>query len=104
MKDIRTQWKALAAAKEITREDIAALCLYRTLFVEKDAEEAKSRLFTAFAPITNQIKLDNGALPRESLRYALNSIKYSKIAKWLDPEDLAKMLELAKSTLSLGMK
>lgn len=104
MKDIRTQWKALAAAKEITREDIAALCLYRTLFVDKDAVEAKARLFKSFAPITNKIKLENGAIPRESLRYALNSIKYSHVLQWLDEDDRVKMLELAKATLMLGVK
>jgi hypothetical protein len=104
MKDIRTQWKALAAAKEITREDIAALCLYRTLFKEQQSAEAKTRLHKSFAPIKNEIKLANGAQPYEALVAALRTIKYSHVAQWLDEEDRVKMLELAKETLLAGIK
>jgi citrate synthase len=104
MKDIRTQWKALAAAKEITCEDIAALCLYRTLFNEQQSAEAKSRLHKSFSPIKNEIKLANGAQPYDALVAALRTIKYSHVAQWLDEEDRVKMLGLAKETLLVGIK
>ncbi len=104
MKDIRTQWKALAAKKNIKREDIAALCLYRTLFKEQDTPEAKSRLHKSFAPITNKIKLENGAYPYGALEAALNMIRYSTVAQWLDEEDRDKIVAFAKSTLLAGIK
>ncbi len=104
MKDIRTQWKALAAAKSITREDIAALCLYRTLVREAEEPTAAQRLRKSFSPITNKNKLANGSRPFESLEYALRTIKYSSFAKWLDEEDLNKMTELAKKTATEGIK
>ena len=104
MKDIRTQWKAHAAKKEITSEDIAALCLYRTMFKEQSTDDAKNRLHKSFAPITNKLKLDNGAYPYGALETALRMIKYSNVSRWLDEEDRNKLLELVKATLIAGIK
>jgi hypothetical protein len=99
MKDIRTQWKALAAEKKITREDIAALCLYRTMFKKEQTPEALARLHKSFAPITNAIKLANGAIPHASLDSAVRTIKYSAVAKWLDESDVNELLEFARAVL-----
>lgn len=104
IKDIRPQWKALAAAREITREDIAALCVYRALRKEQVPEGAKSRLHKSFKPITNKVKLENGAYPYGALESALNSIKYSNFAKWLDKEELEQMLDAVKATKNAGIK
>jgi len=116
MKDIRQQWKALAAEKKIKSEDIAALCLYRAINIRSDVDDirtaivcgygqdgAKNRLLRSFKPITNQTKLINGADPQYSLKSSLNLVKYSSVAKWLAEDDLAKLLELAKTTKA-GLK
>jgi hypothetical protein len=97
-KDIREQWKAHAAARKITKEDIAALCIYRALIKEQMPEGAKSRLHKAFQPITNARKLANGTQPYGSLDASLNSIKYSIFAQWLDKEEMQTMLDAAKET------
>lgn len=104
IKDIRPQWKALAAAREVTKEDIAALCIYRALRKEQVPEGAKSRLHKSFKPITNKVKLENGAYPYGALETALNSIKYSNFVKWLDEDELKQMLDAAKSTKNVGIK
>ena len=104
MKDIRTQWKALAAARNIKSEDIAALCIYRALLKEQVPEGAKSRLHKSFKPITNANKLANGAYPYGALETAVNSIRYSTFASWLDEEELKQLLEAAKTTRMAGLK
>lgn len=104
MKDIRVQWKVLAASRKIASEDIAALCIYRALIKEQVPEGAKSKLHKSFSPITNIIKLNNGAYPYSALETAVNSIKYSTFASWLDEEDLNKLLEAAKMTKTGGLK
>lgn len=104
MKDIRTQWKALAATKKITRGDIAALCIYRAMVKEQVPNGAKSRLHKAFTPITNSVKLANGAAPRYALETAIFEIRYSTFAKWLDPEGLSKLLDAARTTKSAGLE
>lgn len=104
MKDIRAQWKALAAVRNITRKDIAALCIYRALIKEQVPEGAKTRLHKSFKPITNANKLANGAYPYGALESAVNSIRYSTFASWLDEEDLNKLLEAAKTTRMAGLK
>ena len=97
-KDIREQWKAHAAARKITKEDIAALCIYRALIKDQIPDGAKSRLHKSFQPITNAKKLANGAEPYGSLNASLNSIKYSIFAQWLDKEEMQAMLDAAKET------
>lgn len=104
IKDIRPQWKALAAAREITKEDIAALCVYRAVRKEQIPEGAKTRLQKSFKPITNKVKLENGAYPNGALETALNSIKYSNFAKWLDKEELDQLLDAVKTTKNAGIK
>jgi len=96
MKDIRQNWKALAAERKITREDIAALNLYRTLIKEQGKEEAISRLRKSFKPITNSIKLENGAYPYGSLESAIWGIKYSTFITWLEKEEQEKLIAFAK--------
>lgn len=104
IKDIRPQWKALAAAREITKEDIAALCIYRAVRKGQIPEGAVSRLQKSFKPITNKTKLENGAYPYGSLDTAMNSIKYSNFAKWLDEAELKQLLDAVKSTKTAGIK
>jgi hypothetical protein len=103
-KDIRAQWKALAADRKITKEDIAALCIYRAMVKEQVPEGAVSRLHRSFKPITNKVKLDNGAAPYAALESAVNSIKYSKFAEWLNKDELNALLEAAKATKAAGLK
>lgn len=96
MKDIRQNWKALAADRKITREDIAALCLYRALVKEQGKEGAISRLRKSFKAITNPVKLENGAYPFGALESSLWSIRHSTLITWLDEEEKQAMLTLAK--------
>jgi hypothetical protein len=104
IKDIRPHWKALAADRKITKEDIAALCIYRAMFKEQVPEGAKTRLHRAFKPITNKVKLENGAYPYGSLESAMYSIKYSAFAKWLNEEEMKALLAAAKVTMNAGIK
>ena len=110
MKDIRNQWKALAAAKKITYTDVAALCVYRALNKLPDPdgtrvaimqgygkEGAIHRLRKSFSPITNHVKLTNGSAPFGTLTTALRMLKYSQIMDWLDPDD-------AKAIINLGLE
>ncbi len=102
MKDIRQQWKALAADRKITSEDIAALCIYRALFNEQGKEDSVDRLSKSFKPITNQVKLDNGIHPYGSLSIALNLVKRSTLFTWLDEADQKTMLDLAREIRPYG--
>jgi len=104
IQDIRPQWKALAAKREITKEDIAALCIYRAVFKGQIPEGGKTRLLKSFKPITNPVKLNNGADPNGALISALHSIKYSHFAEWLDKEELQQLVDAAKETLKAGIK
>ena len=99
MKDIRTLWKARAAAKQISSLDIAALCIYKSLHLEEDLEATKTRLRRSFTPVRNPNKLANGSSPYESLRGALYSTKWSVFKEWLSEEDF-KILE--ERSLLLG--
>lgn len=96
MTDIRQQWKALAAERKITREDIAALALYKTLFKGQGKEDAIARLRKSFISITNLIKLQNGAYPYGALESALWSVKYSAVYSWLQEDEKEKLVALAK--------
>ena len=104
MKDIRPQWKAFAANRNITSQDITALCVYRAVIKGQVPEGAKSRLHKSFKPITNTVKLANGAYPHAALETAVNSIKYSTVASWLDKEELDQLLEAVKTTKTAGLK
>src|SRR5271165_4268355 len=75
--DIRPQWKVLAAKKEITSSDMAALHCYRALVKNEGKEGAIARLKKSFRPIHSSIKLSNGATPYQSLTISLQSLKYS---------------------------
>jgi len=95
-KDIRPLWKALAEERKITKEDIAALCIYRALVKEQGKEGAISRLQRAFKPVTNTVKLENGAAPYGALDSALWLVKRSTFITWLDEEPKQAVLALAK--------
>ncbi len=102
-KDIRPQWKALAADRKITKEDIAALCIYRAVFKGQIPDGAKTRLQKSFTPITNQVKLENGADPYGAMTTAINSIRYSHFAEWLDKEELQQLIDAAKESQKAGI-
>lgn len=95
MKDVRQEWKAHAASKKITSQDIAALCIYRTLVKEQNEEAALSRLKKSFTPVTNPIKLANGANPTASLKNALWMVKNSVFVEWLTAEEYKPLGEMA---------
>lgn len=95
-KDIRPLWKALAAERKITREDIVALCIYRSLRKGEGKEGAISRLQKSFKPITNLVKLENGAYPYGSLESALWRLKNCTFMSWLSESEKQEILSLAK--------
>lgn len=94
--DIRAKWKALSAAREITKEDIAALCIYRSMFKGEGKEGAISRLRKSFIPISNLVKLENGAYPFGALDSALWLAKNSTLVSWLTEDEKKELLALAK--------
>jgi len=94
--DIRQQWKALAVNRTISKEDIAALCIYRALVKEQGKEGAISRLRKSFKPITNPVKLANGADPNFSLKMALWGTRHSVLITWLEPEEQKILGDLSK--------
>lgn len=95
--DIRPQWRKLAAERKITKEDIAALCLYRSMLRGGEKEDTLARLRKSFKPVTNIVKLDNGAYPYGSLQESLRMLKYSTVITWMTSEEAALLLSLAKS-------
>ena len=94
--DIRPQWKALAAKKELTSSDMAALAIYKSLVKGGGKEGAISRLKKSFRPITSPTKLANGADPHLAVTSSLRGIKYSNIAGWLTPAELKVLNDLAQ--------
>lgn len=95
MKDIRQQWKAHAASKKITAQDIAALCIYRALAKEQGQEGALSRLQKSFTPVTNPVKLANGQAPSAALKSALWAVGRSVMVEWLTEEEYKPVGEMA---------
>jgi len=100
---VKEIWKKLANARTLTSQDAAALCLLRSLKSD-DTANTRARLLRAFSPITNKVKLENGAKPFGSLELALRWLKYSEFAKQLPEETQKQMEALAKETLSKGLK
>lgn len=97
--DIRPQWRMLAKERKITKEDIAALCLYRSLIKGGIKEDTLARLRKSFKPISSQIKLDNGAYPYGSLQEAIRMVKYSNLAQWLTKDEAALLHSLGQNVL-----
>jgi hypothetical protein len=95
--DIREKWKALAADRKITKEDIAALCIYRSLIKDEGLDGAKGRLYKAFTPVSNPIKLENGTRPYGSLSQAVACIKWSNVITWLDTDEAKVVSEMAQT-------
>jgi hypothetical protein len=98
-KDIRPLWKSLASKKEITREDMAALCIYRSTIKNEGVEGAKSRLLKSFSPVTNTIKLANGTTPYGAMYAGLIYLHCSNIVKWITQEEIKSITEIAKEIL-----
>lgn len=99
---VKAIWKKLADARTITCQDVAALCLYKSIKLGL-TDDTKARLHRSFKPITNQIKLQNGCTPFEALEKSLRWLKYSEFAKQLPEETQKQMEALAKETLSKGL-
>ena len=102
--DIRAQWKALAAKKEITCHDMAALCLYRSLIKGEGLEGAVSRLKKSFSPLKNQKKIDNTDHVYGSMFRALSLAKYSHLKDWLTKTELEQLAKLAREAGDLRWK
>lgn len=116
-KDIRQNWKQLAKDKKITKEDVAALCLYRALLktstpddtaraiiIGNGKEAALSRLKKSFKEVTNTIKLANGAAPYGAAESALRMVKYSTVLTWLGENEQKIMIELGRALANEGIK
>ena len=99
--DIRAQWKALAADRKITNQDIAALCIYRSMIRGEGKEATIQRLHKSYSPITNTVKLANGASPYWSVRVALYMTRNSSLIEWLTPDEKQALLSMAK-TISMS--
>lgn len=69
-------WKQLAKDKAITKEDVVALCLHKSIQYN-DIWQADVLLKKSFTPITNAVKLTNGSHPNESLYLALRWVQNS---------------------------
>jgi hypothetical protein len=93
--DVRENWKALAADRKITSSDIAALCIYRSILRGEGATGAESRLRKSFFPITNQVKLDNGAAAYGALNSALWLTRHSTFYTWLTQSEQIAMWNIA---------
>ena len=105
MKDIRTLWKARAAAKAISSLDLAALCIYKSLLAEEEGlEGASTRLHKAFTPVTNPRKLANGCTPYSTAQSAILFAYRSTVATWLDREDLDKLQARGQAIYQAGFK
>ncbi len=96
--DIRAQWKALAADRKITKEDIAALCIYRAMLRDEVPALAVTKLQKSFKAVSNPIKLQNGAAPFYARESAMNAVKYSNLTKWLTAEEQTALMDAAKKT------
>lgn len=96
MKDIRQQWKALAAERKIKSEDIAALCIYRALVKNEGKEGAIARLRKSFNPVTNTIKIQNGAAPYYALSVSLWRVKHSSLFSWLSDEEKETLVAISR--------
>jgi hypothetical protein len=94
MTNIRAFWKQLADKKEITRNDIAALCLLKALRKD-DPSLAVNYLKESFKPVTNTIKLANGAYPYYALWDALCGVTTCQVAQQLTVEEKEKLRLLA---------
>lgn len=96
--DIRAQWKALAAEKKLTVEDMAALCLYRSILKGEGLDGAISRLKKSFSPITSKVKLENGCTPYGSMLRAAGFAQYSHLKDWLTKEEKEQLAKLGNET------
>jgi len=100
--DIRPQWRQLSAERKISSADITALCLYRSVLRGEGKPGAIDRIKKAFQPITNTVKLANGAEPYFSLIESLRAAKYSVILQWLTQPEQLEIIRLSKE-ISVNM-
>lgn len=94
--DVRAKWKSLADSREITKEDIVALCIYRSMIHGEGKDGAISRLRKSFHPVTNPVKLENGAAPYLQLDLALFLSRRSVFVSWLTEDEKNKLIAIAK--------
>lgn len=107
-KEIKKNWKNLSKEKRITKQDIATLCLYRSLFIPDTSDKTREllaygtdkngaiqRLKKSFQPITNSVRLNNGEHPYRSLLQALSMVRYSTMFDWLTENEQVKLLALS---------
>lgn len=102
MKNIKSQWKILASARNITSTDMVAMCICKSISKNETIEIAKERLLKSFSPIKNNNKLLNGMSPYGALINSMWYIRTSNVAKWLTPEELDKLINtvnLVKATI-----
>lgn len=97
MENFYIQWKALAEKREITSQDIAVLCIYRSLYKNEGKDGAIKRLRKSFSPVTNSVKLENGVLPYYSLHLALTCVKQSPVMGWMDKDIAEQLFSIARS-------
>ena len=94
------RWLELAKNKNITAADCATLCLYRTILKSDDVgqqtENAVMHLKRAFSPISNTVKLENGASKYAALKQSLALLKYSNFFLALEFPAQEKISTLAK--------
>jgi hypothetical protein len=100
--DIRAKWKARAALKNIIKEDVSVLCIYRAVIAAEGKEGAIERLNKSFTPITNQNKLNNGAYPYFGVYSSLYGVRGCPVYNWLDETEKKAVLEIAKSIKATG--
>lgn len=81
--DIRAKWKALSDNRLIKKQDMVALCIYRSMVANEDKDAAIKRLRKSFTPISNPSKLYNGSRPYYGLKSARQLIGKSELIKWL---------------------
>lgn len=91
-------WKKLANEKNIKYYDVAAYALIRAINSKSNEklEVARALLLKAFTPITNENKLNNGAVPFQRLQWSLNWANWSVLLEELSPEEKKTFLSLVE--------
>jgi hypothetical protein len=103
--DITAKWKALAADRKITSADVAARCIHLAISQGEGRDGAISRLKKAFTPVTNPVKLANGAAPYYSLYIVqlkiITEVKNNRgnveVLKWLTSEEREEIRAITNS-------
>jgi len=97
MNTFQSQWKHVAALKNITRYDMALLALVKASRKDKPLEQASYYLSKSLRPITNQKKINHGAHPYYAMWDAVRHIESSTLVKFLDEETMSKVKVLSSN-------